>query len=115
MTTSHDVISAFLDNEPFDARALADALGEPEGRDQLIDLIALRHLARSDDGVLPLHAAPRRSRMTIVIAAAAVLVALVGGYRLGAIQTATASTRPPAATRIVPAPASWQSAGGGDR
>ena len=115
MTTSHDVISAFLDNEPFDARALTDALSDPEGRDQLIDLIALRHLARDDDGVLPQRITPHRSRLKIALAAAAVLVALAGGYQLGAIQAATASTRPPAATRVVPAPAAWQNVSGGGR
>ena len=37
-----DVISAFLDEEPFDAKELGDALSLREGREQLIDLIAIR-------------------------------------------------------------------------
>ena len=48
--TNHEVISAFLDNEPFDASALGAALADPEGRELLLDLIALRSLV-NDDGV----------------------------------------------------------------
>ena len=39
MNNTHDVISAFLDDEPFDSSTLAEALSEPAGRDLLIDLI----------------------------------------------------------------------------
>jgi hypothetical protein len=48
--TNHEVISAFLDNEPFEAAALGAALADPEGRELLLDLIALRSLV-NDDGV----------------------------------------------------------------
>jgi len=45
---NHDVISAFLDNEPFDPAELGAALGEPVGRDLLLDLVALRSLVRDE-------------------------------------------------------------------
>ena len=48
--TNHDVISAFLDNEPFDAGELGAALADPDGRELLLDLLALRTLV-ADDGV----------------------------------------------------------------
>jgi hypothetical protein len=49
MNETHEVISAFLDDEPFDASRLVEALSDPAGRDLLIDLIALRHLVEADD------------------------------------------------------------------
>ena len=48
MNESHDVISAFLDDEPFDANELANALSEPGGRELLLDFIALRHIVHAD-------------------------------------------------------------------
>ena len=50
---THDVISAFLDDERFEANALVEALSQPEGRAILIDLIALRHLTRAEHGSVP--------------------------------------------------------------
>ena len=45
---NHDVISAFLDNEPFDAAALAQSLADPRGRELLLDLVAVRTLVRDE-------------------------------------------------------------------
>ena len=50
---SHEVISAFLDNEEFDAGELARALAQPGGRDLLLDLVALRTLVQDDGTVAP--------------------------------------------------------------
>jgi len=97
----HDVISAFLDNEPFDPRELADALATPDGRDLLLDVIAMRALAQVPDGpiaVAPSHASPRGSRGW-VLAAAAVLVAAVAGYGAGR-QSEPAQPRVPEATSV---------------
>ena len=52
-----DVISAFLDNEPFDAAALGRALADPQGRELLLDLVALRALVREESGGAPVVAA----------------------------------------------------------
>ncbi len=77
----HDVISAFLDNEPFDAQELAAALATSEGRDQLIDLIALRSVVQPIEQ--PRVAAAGRRPLWMLASAAAVLVALVSGYQFG--------------------------------
>jgi len=45
---NHDVISAFLDNEPFDAAELARSLADPQGRELLLDLVAMRTLVRDE-------------------------------------------------------------------
>jgi hypothetical protein len=110
MNDTHEVISAFLDDEPFDSSQLAEALSEQAGRDLLIDLIALRHLAQSDD-TAP-HSLRDQTRwgssMRAMVAAAAVLVALVGGYLVGEYRSETGLSGAPAATRVVDAPAAWQ-------
>ena len=103
MTDTHSVISAFLDDEPFDAGELAAALGDPEGRALLIDLVALRHIAQPDDMI---GAAPTRTARSVwrpLLATAAMLVALAGGYFIGERQGATDTLGAPAPTRVVEA------------
>jgi hypothetical protein len=102
-----DVISAFLDNEPFDAGELSAALADPAGRAAFIDLIALRGLVQSDIGTMPV-AHPRPRRAWRLIAAGIVLpLALVAGYslgwRAGASHTpdAVVDNAPPAPTRVI--------------
>jgi len=113
MTTNPEVISAFLDNEPFEPQALADALADPAGRDLLIDCILLRHVAQPEDAAAATPApAPRSKRPFYLAAAAAVVVALLGGYQLGQRQPPDESTRPPAATRVVQSEPVWQVVGG---
>ena len=109
MSDSQEVISAFLDDEPFDAKALALALGEPDGRDVLLDLVALRHLVRTEgkDIAAPSDRKPWRTSVRAVVAAAAVLVALGGGYLFGARRTESRISTAPPATRVVQAPAAW--------
>jgi hypothetical protein len=105
MNPNHEVISDFLDGEAFDPHVLAEALAHPAGRDLLIDFVVLRYAAQADD---PVVAAPlaRWRPNRFLFAAAAVLVALVGGYQLGHRQVGPDSP-PPAATRVVPV--DWQS------
>lgn len=109
MNDTHTVISAFLDDEPFDAGELGAALSDPEGRALLIDLVALRHIVQPDDGVAA--ARPGRSAWRPLAAAAAVLVALAGGYFIGE-RRAGATSDPPAPSRVVQADA-WQALPGG--
>jgi hypothetical protein len=109
MNESHDVISAFLDDEPFDASELAAALSEPGGRELLIDFIALRHIVHTDGLALPAQPATmKRSLLRMLLPAAAVLVALAGGYVIGERSTQATSDDAPAATRVVEAPAEWR-------
>jgi hypothetical protein len=113
MPDSHDVISAFLDDEPFDAAELAAALADPAGRTLLIDLIALRHIVQPEETAAPARATTG-SRWRPLLATAAMLVALAGGYVLGDRRSAADQSEPPAPTRVVQETA-WQilPAGGG--
>jgi hypothetical protein len=110
MNKRYEVISAFLDDEPFDSSQLAEALSEPAGRALLIDLIALRHLAQTDgkDAQTVSYPKPWRSSLRTMVAAAAVLVALVGGYLVGDRRSETDLPTAPTATRVVDAPSTWQ-------
>jgi hypothetical protein len=113
MSDTHEVISTFLDDEPFDAGELVKALSDPAGRALLIDLIALRHVVEPD--ALVARSLPDRRRpWRPLLAAAAMVVALVGGYFIGEARNAIDTAEPPAPSRVVQAN-DWQSlpAGGG--
>lgn len=108
MNETHEVISAFLDDEPFDAHALAEALSDPEGRAQLIDLLALRHVMQPGRDAMTVVRPKRSAGLRAVLAAAAMVIALVGGYALGQHQGESDRSEAPPATRVVDAPAAWQ-------
>ena len=108
MKDRHEVISAFLDDEPFDARALAEALSEPGGRELLIDLVALRTLVQPQPKDTPAFTRPRPPVWQALAAAAAVLIALASGYAIGERRSSAAANDPPAASRIVQAQTTWQ-------
>jgi len=108
MSDTHDVISAFLDDEPFEPAALDRALADPVGRTLLLDLIALRHASQPDEPIARPVIARAPSRVRLFLAAAAVLVALAGGYQLGQRRENDNNARPPAPTRVVPAAVAWQ-------
>lgn len=114
MNTNHEVVSAFLDDEPFEPQALAEALADPAARELLVDFILLRHVAQSDESTRVVTPTPalRSKRSPYLVAAAAVLVALLGGYQLGQRQSTDDSLRPPAATRVVQSEPVWQELGG---
>ena len=105
MSDTHEVISAFLDDEPFEPQALATALSDPAGRALLIDLIGLRRVVQPADVVPPMTLArpPRRVLWRTVAAAAALCLALGGGYLLGERRTAATEVAAPPATRVVQA------------
>ena len=107
MNDTHTVISAFLDDEPFDAAELGAALSDPDGRALLIDLVALRHIAQPDDMIGNAQTRTPGSRWRPLLATAAMLVALAGGYFIGERQSAADAPDPPAPTRIVQETA-WQ-------
>lgn len=110
MSTTQEVISAFMDDEPFDGQELAAALSEPEGRELLLDLVALRHLTQPNvaQTSVPGMASQRPSTLRTALAAAAVIVAMAGGYFTGQRRGESGATAAPPATRIVEAPAAWQ-------
>ena len=100
MTDPHAVISAFLDDEHFDAAELVAALSDPAGRTLLIDLVALRHIVQPDEPAAT-AATGAVSRWRPLLATAAMLVALAGGYVLGDRRSAAENSEPPAPTRVV--------------
>jgi hypothetical protein len=114
MNTNHEVISAFLDDEPFEPQALAEALADPAGRELLIDFVLLRHVVASEESANVVTPTPAvlSKRPAYLVAAAAVMVALLGGYQLGQRQSTDDSLRPPAATRVVQSEPVWQELGG---
>src|SRR6185295_6379863 len=82
--TRHEVISAFIDNEPFDANELGTALATPEGRELLLDLISLRHVVIADGtSKSASRVVPARMPWRGLAAAAAIVLALGGGYLAG--------------------------------
>jgi hypothetical protein len=107
MSDTHAVISAFLDDESFDPVELAGALSDPAGRTLLIDLLALRQIVQPDEAILPVAPAARRSSVRPLLAAAAMLIALAGGYFLGDRRSEVEMADPPAPTRVVQETA-WQ-------
>jgi hypothetical protein len=105
MSTTHEVISAFLDDEPFAPQELANALSDPDGRALLIDLIALRSIVQPTDAAPAIRQLnPVQQRPWRVAAAAAVLfLALAGGYLVGERRAAMTSSEAPPPTRVVEA------------
>ena len=105
MTSTHDVISDFLDDRPFDPEELAEALDDPRGRALLIDLIVLRRIVQPADAVPAASTmpSPRPRPWRVVAAAAAVFLALTGGYLAGGRRAEPAPLEAPAPTRVVEA------------
>lgn len=102
---TYEVISTFLDDEPFDPQKLAMALDDPAGRALLIDSIALRHIVQPRETAPTMRGAEsaRRSGWRVVAAAAALFVAVVGGYVVGERRSSQPATDAPPATRVVQA------------
>ena len=110
MNEMDSTISAMLDDEPVDATALAAALETREGRELLIDLIALRHLVQAP-AASPVRTMMRRPQyVQRLVAAAAVVIAAISGYaigeRRGGADAAVAAA--PSPTRVVESSATWQ-------
>ena len=108
MNDKHEVISAFLDGEAFEATALGEALAEPYGRALLIDLIALRHLVAESPEAVPAVRHRRGGRLLFAAAAAAIVLASLFGYSLGERQGARTADAPPTPTRVVQTTTGWQ-------
>lgn len=106
--TNYDVISAFVDNESFDATELAHALADPEGRALLIDLVALRGIVQPEPAPVLVSARPR-PWLRVAMTAAGLVVALGAGYQIGADAGGT-PVAPPEPTRVIATDTPWQDA-----
>jgi hypothetical protein len=79
-----DVIEAFIDDERVDVEDLKEALAKPEGREYLIELLALREVVAGKLPAAPTRSVPRRGFRWLTLAAACVAVASVSvGYSVG--------------------------------
>jgi hypothetical protein len=96
MTDTFETIAAFADGERVDSDRLKQALGDPAGRDYLIDLLALGEVVCLNE---PKRRAARRTRSARWrwLAAAAALFVIAGGVFL----TVGSADRPPTPNRIV--------------
>ena len=104
MSNSHEVISAFLDERPFELQDLAATLEDPQGRALLIDLVALRRIVQPTETVPAATSVGVKgwSSLRPALAAAAVVMALASGYLVGTNRTAPATeAAAPAPTRVV--------------
>ena len=77
------------------------------GANLLIDLVALRHIVQPDEPAATAAAGTFRSLWRPLLATAAMLVALAGGYVIGDRRSAVETSEPPAPTRVVQETA-WQ-------
>jgi hypothetical protein len=101
---THDVISAFIDNEPFDAGELARALAQPGGRDLLLDLVALRALVQDDGTPAPaakLGGVTRTAWMAVGFLAASIIFAVASALVLPGLLRQRAPDAPPRPDRVV--------------
>jgi len=98
----HDVISAFLDNEPFDAEEFSAALATPDGRQLLVDLVALRGVVQP--ALTAAATQPAASRRTHWLGVAAAVVMLAGGFALGQWAARGNSSSPETAVSATSAP-----------
>ena len=114
MNAAHEVISTFLDNEPFDPRDLSNALNDPDGRAALIDLITLRQIVQPTDSIPAMRVPPpsRRLRWRLGAAGALLLFGLAAGYLVGERRSLATMAEAPPPTRVVQA-VPFTPAGGG--
>lgn len=102
---THEVISAFLDNEDFDAGELARALAQPGGRDLLLDLVALRALVQDDGPAAPAvvkaTAASARRWIAVGFLAASIVFGAGAAWLLPPLLRQQRADVPPRPDRVV--------------
>ena len=105
MSSNHGVISAFLDDAPFDLDELADTLNDPAGRALLIDLIGLRRIVQPTEAMPAIRTAISlwQRPWRVAVAAAVLFLALGGGYLAGGRRAVTTPAEAPPPTRIIEA------------
>jgi hypothetical protein len=111
---THEVVSAFLDDEPFDPADLAAALADPAGRQLLLDLVALRTLVREEPIAPPAPtdriASSPSKWIAIGFLAASVLFGAGAAWLLPPLLRQQSADVPPTPTRVV----TFDTGAGGD-
>jgi hypothetical protein len=98
-----EIVAAFVDGERIDAQALKSVLAQPEARDYLADLIALREVF-GQSGPQAAVTSARPGRRWLAAAAAAVVLSLGGGYALGVRLGPESSPASASADSVAPQP-----------
>jgi len=132
MDTQFEALAAWVDGEPVARTEVALALETREGREYVLDLMAIRHMVNVSTPSLPV-AQPQRSVRrwpSMTAAAAAVVLCAAGGFFAGRLASPVASvdsgdaTLTPVSTPVsisAPAPTrviqleentSWRESGG---
>jgi hypothetical protein len=103
--STDEVISAFLDDEPFEPADLATALADNEGRRLLLELVALRTLVRADPIEPPARLAPHaispRKWIAVGFLAASVLFGTGAAWLLPTRLRQSSDDVPPTPTRVI--------------
>ena len=89
METQFEALAAWVDGEPVARTDVAHALETAEGRDYVLDLMALRHMVDVTTPALITKVTPRQTRRwpTFAAAAAAVVLCAAGGFAAGRLVT----------------------------
>ena len=101
---TYEVISAFIDDEPFDPADLAAALADPGGRQLLLELVALRTLVRDEPIAAPLRDRAPVSRpkwIAIGFLAASVLFGASAAWLLPPLLRQQSADAPPKPAHVV--------------
>lgn len=84
MDTQLEALAAWMDGEPVERTEVARALETPEGRDYVLDLMALRHMvAVTTPELTPRATTHSARRWPALAAAAAVVLFAAGGFAAG--------------------------------
>lgn len=130
MDDHFEALAAWVDGEPVARTDVALALETREGRDYVLDLMALRHMVDVTTPTLAENVTPRQKRRwpTLAASAAAVVLCAAGGFAAGRLVTPAQMASPQAIAPVVtpasmsaPAPTrviqleedtSWRESGG---
>lgn len=107
MDTDFDTLAAWADGESVDRGAVVRALETAEGRDYVVDLMALRRLVMVTTPAAPSSearvAAPPHRRWYVLPAAAAAVLCVAAGYVAGMTTPRTIAPAPTAIPASLPA------------
>ncbi len=103
MDSQLEALAAWVDGEPVARTDVAVALETREGRDYVLDLMALRHMVTVTTPTLAAKAPVRPARQwPAIAAAAAVVLCAAGGFAAGRLLTPVPPASPGGITPISP-------------